>query len=372
MDNKKKSWFRFRSIFYFLNLFGIAALILGYLSPFIHPETIGIIPLFGLAFPVIFICNIILMIIAFLMKSRWKYVFLVLFVLGFKLQFRTFVWGSNDDNKNRDTISLLSYNVHLFDFYNSSRESAIETRNEIFSFLKSNNSDVYCFQEFFHQDKPTNFSTRDSLIKLLDIKDIHERYRHKKRGRQNFGISILSKYPIIEKGDIVFNESDSTNNMCIYADIVTPIDTLRIYNVHLQSLRFQQNEYAIFDDGQLVPETTSQNVFRILNKLYQAYPIRAEQAKKITDHMRSSPHPVVVCGDFNDTPMSYTYNQFSAQLTDAFRNCGFGIGKTYAGKVPAGRIDYIFHSPSLNSRNFSIQEKCLSDHYAISCELYIQ
>lgn len=370
MDRTRKSWFRFRSFFYILNLLGIISLILGYLSPFIHPETIGFIPLFGLAFPVIFICNFILMIFAFFRKSRWKYVFIVAFLLGFKLQFRTFVWGSNDQTKDQTTISLLSYNVHLLGFYNNSREEALDTRNQIFEYLKSSNADIYCFQEFFHQDKPTKFSTKDTLIEILNIKGEHERSRHKKRGRQNFGICILSKYPIVEKGDIVFHESDSTNNMCIYADIVTPIDTIRVYNVHLQSLRFQQNEYAIFDDQQLIHETTSQNVFRILKKLYQAYPIRAEQANKVTDHMRNSPHPVVVCGDFNDTPMSYTYNQFSAQLTDAFRNCGFGIGKTYAGKVPAGRIDYIFHSPLLNSRNFKIQAECLSDHYAINCELY--
>ena len=77
--------------------------------------------------------------------------------------------------------------------------------------------------------------------------------------------------------------------------------------------------------------------------------------------------PVIICGDFNDTPMSYTYNQFNKGLVDAFRNASFGIGTSYVGKIPAGRIDYIFHSPSLFSSNFTIQKEVLSDHRAVSC-----
>jgi endonuclease/exonuclease/phosphatase family metal-dependent hydrolase len=77
-----------------------------------------------------------------------------------------------------------------------------------------------------------------------------------------------------------------------------------------------------------------------------------------------------VCGDFNDTPLSYTYQQFNSTLTDAFRNCGRGIGPTYVGRIPAGRIDYIFHSEDLNSTQFKIQEKSLSDHLAVSCKIF--
>jgi endonuclease/exonuclease/phosphatase family metal-dependent hydrolase len=87
-------------------------------------------------------------------------------------------------------------------------------------------------------------------------------------------------------------------------------------------------------------------------------------------HVETSPYPTIVCGDFNDTPMSYAYNQFNRSLMDAFRNCSSGIGSTYVGKVPAGRIDYIFHTNDLNSSHFVIQEEAYSDHRAISCKIF--
>jgi endonuclease/exonuclease/phosphatase family metal-dependent hydrolase len=147
-------------------------------------------------------------------------------------------------------------------------------------------------------------------------------------------------------------------------------DTFRIYNVHLQSIKLKQEEYAVFtnDDGQTVEPPST---FRLLiDKLRVAYPKRAEQARKVAEHVQTSPYPVIVCGDFNDTPMSYSYNQFDKFLKDSFRQSAFGIGSTYVGKVPAGRIDYIFHSEELHSADFSIQEKAYSDHRAISCKIF--
>ncbi|MEY4973886.1 MAG: hypothetical protein RLZZ55_674, partial [Bacteroidota bacterium] len=73
------------------------------------------------------------------------------------------------------------------------------------------------------------------------------------------------------------------------------------------------------------------------------------------------------CGDFNDTPMSYTYNQFQLFLQDAYRSCGWGLGTTYVGRLPAGRIDYLFYGPQLYVADFKIQKKTPSDHRAITC-----
>ena len=112
------------------------------------------------------------------------------------------------------------------------------------------------------------------------------------------------------------------------------------------------------------------NILNLLQKLITAYQLRAEQALKVIEHMKQSPYEVVICGDFNDTPMSYIYNQFYTNYTDAFKNCSKGIGVTYAGKVPAGRIDYIFHSNILETSNFKIQREIFSDHKSISCKLW--
>ena len=92
----------------------------------------------------------------------------------------------------------------------------------------------------------------------------------------------------------------------------------------------------------------------------------------IKNHITNSSNKnIIICGDFNDTPTSYCYNQFNSILTDAYRNTSFGIGSTYADISLPMRIDYIFHSENLGSQKFNIQKNKLSDHYAIDCNIFI-
>lgn len=244
----------------------------------------------------------------------------------------------------------------------------METRNRIFQFLRNENPDVVCFQEFYSQDKPTRFETMDSLFQVMGTKIYHQRSAYKRIARQNFGIAMFSKYPMIAKGDVMFETQGSQDfNYCIYADIVKDQDTFRIYDVHLQSIKLQSDYYSAQTNDPTSNLTQESAIRLIYRKLQSAYVKRADQARRVVNHIKTSPYPTIVCGDFNDTPMSYTYNQFDRVLTDAFRNTSTGIGVTYVGKMPAGRIDYIFHSPELASNNFKIQQEVLSDHRAISC-----
>ena len=246
----------------------------------------------------------------------------------------------------------------------------METRNRIFQFLRNENPDVVCFQEFYSQDKPTRFETMDSLFQVMGTKIYHQRSAYKRIARQNFGIAMFSKYPMIAKGDVMFETQGSQDfNYCIYADIVKDQDTFRIYDVHLQSIKLQSDYYSAQTNDPTSNLTQESAIRLIYRKLQSAYVKRADQARRVVNHIKTSPYPTIVCGDFNDTPMSYTYNQFDRVLTDAFRNTSTGIGVTYVGKMPAGRIDYIFHSPELASNNFKIQQEVLSDHRAISCTI---
>jgi endonuclease/exonuclease/phosphatase family metal-dependent hydrolase len=196
----------------------------------------------------------------------------------------------------------------------------------------------------------------------------HERSAYKRHAHQNFGIAMFSKYPMIAKGDVMFDAQSSEDfNYCIYADIVKDQDTFRFYNVHLQSIKFQSEYYKIKEGDPMENLTDESTIKYMLKKLHVAYQKRAEQARRVSEHASTSPYPTIICGDFNDTPLSYTYNQFNKRLKDAFINSSNGIGPTYIGKLPAGRIDYIFYSPELASYNFKIQKEELSDHRAISC-----
>ena len=374
MSDRGSKLLRFSSLFKLLTVICLVGLLLAYLTPFVHPNTLKILPFFGLAYPIILLFTLLFLVLWIIVRSRMSILILFVLVIGGKLHFRMIALGSDPDEQPEETeqLKVLSYNVRLFDLYTSSNENRTVNRDKIFAYLKDVNPDILCFQEFYHQDKPTKFITRDSIIQFLEIRDYHERYAHKLRGRQNFGVAILSKYPIISKGDLNFEaQSENDFNYCVFADIVRGNDTFRIYNVHLQSIRLQNDDYDLFEQGSAKAADKS-TVRLLVDKLLIAYPKRAQQARRVMEHVETSPYPTIVCGDFNDTPMSYTYHQFNKKLTDSYRNTSKGIGSTYAGRVPAGRIDYIFHSKDLESAGFTIQKEAYSDHRAISTRIFKQ
>jgi endonuclease/exonuclease/phosphatase family metal-dependent hydrolase len=368
---RKKNWFkRLAGILKLLTIITLLGLVLAYLSPFVHPDTFWIIPFFGLLYPVFLIISICLFCLFAIYRSKWSLLILIVILTGGSLHFRQFAFGKEVKSTEANaTFSVMSYNVRLFDLYNWSVDSSNVTRHKIFDFLNEQQPDIACFQEFYHQDKSKTFPTRDSLVDMLQTVDYHERYSHKVKGRRNFGIAIMSKFPMIAKGEVPLQlaPGSGNDNYCIFADIVKDGDTIRVYNVHLQSIKIKSDEFTYIDETGAPAIDKSAAFENVVTKLRKAYPMRAEQAKLVIGHAQESPYPVVICGDFNDTPLSYTYQQFQKVYKDAFRELSKGIGATYAGKIPAGRIDYIFYSTDLNGYDFTLQTETLSDHHAIWC-----
>ncbi|MES2799539.1 MAG: endonuclease/exonuclease/phosphatase family protein [Bacteroidota bacterium] len=353
-----------------LTIILLMSLALSYAAPFVHPNTFKLLPIFGLGYPILIVCTLIFLIIWIIARSRMAILTLVVLLIGGKLHFRLLALGSEPAEipAKEEQLHVLSYNVCLFDLYNETSGATGEKKAAIFNFLREQDPDIACFQEFYQQDKPTTFPTKDSIIKILKATDYHERFLYSPRGRRNFGVALFSKYPVITKGDVMFETTNTNNgNFCIYADIVKNQDTFRVYNVHLQSIRLNASDFSIEPDEEKVEKSTAR---KLIDKILIAFPARAEQARKVANHIKTSPYPTIVCGDFNDTPMSYTYNQFDQLLEDSFRETRKGIGATYIGKVPAGRIDYIFHSADLQASDFMIQKEELSDHRAISCKIF--
>lgn len=361
---------RKRPLRFILHLTGsisILSLLLSYLSPYIHPETARIMPFFGLAYPITILLNFLFLLVLIFLRTRWAIAVGLLLIAGLNFHLRIYSFGSNKANVPDEHIKFMSYNCALMGRY-AADSLAEPRRTGIIRYLHEEMPDILCLQEFYQQDPPTNFTTRDTLTGLLGTIDYHELYRQSKSYYQNFGVIILSKYPIIQKGSVAFNAGEESNNFCIYADIVTPIDTIRVYNTHFQSIHLKNEDYEL-----LTGKKASSGFLNRLNplkKVSAAFPVRAKQAEQVRDHIRQSPHPVVLSGDFNDPPMSYTYNIFNKLLVDAHRNGNRGLGVTYIGKLPAGRIDYIFHDKSLESTNFVIQKEVMSDHRAIQCTLF--
>ncbi len=150
-------------------------------------------------------------------------------------------------------------------------------------------------------------------------------------------------------------------------------DTVRVYNCHLQSIRFGAEEYKFLQNlGKDEDEQTVKRTRNILSRLRIAFIKRATQADMIAKHIKKCPYPVIICGDFNDTPLSYTYKKITEGLVDAFRESGSGFGTTYAGPIPGLRIDYLLHSPEISAFNFKITRAKLSDHYPVAANMILR
>ena len=348
-----------------LNLGAITALLLCYAAAHFSPETMGYFVLFGLAYPFVLLLNIAFIIYWLLKRPRFS-IFsaaIILLGIGHLTDFFQISFAKNRD-ESASHLKVLTYNVHVFDVFD--RKEGQQTRDAIFDVLVREDADVLCFQEFFHSEKKKFFPTKDTLLTFLPNIHYHERYTHALGGQQYFGVALFSKYPIVRKGYVPF--ASDANNFCIYADLLVSGDTIRVYNGHLQSIRLKPEDYDLAN-GKTEQSEIDDAGKRIARRLKSAFVKRQEQVDRIATSIQASPYPVVLCGDFNDPPVSYTYETLSDILEDSFVACGNGIGNTYIGAFPSFRIDYILHSPSLKAIAYKTLDEKLSDHHAVTATL---
>jgi hypothetical protein len=161
----------------------------------------------------------------------------------------------------------------------------------------------------------------------------------------------------------------------VYSDLLIDEEKIRVYNVHLESIRFEYDDYSFYtslSEPDLDKHKFKDGFSKIIEKLRKAFIQRAQQVDILEQSIEKSPYPVVVCGDFNDTPSSYTYNILTNNLYDSFRKAGGDfLGRTYAGSFPSFRIDYILFSKSFKAYEYHKFDIDLSDHYPVSVFLNI-
>lgn len=346
----------FDKIVFIISLMMLSGLLGAYTARYINPNIFVIPSLLGLAYPYLLIANILLL---FYQTARWKKTGLVtLFVLCAGIPFFTSYYGTrrSDTASASSDLSVLSYNVRFFDKYGWSKNK--QTYNKLLDYLNRFNGDFACLQEFPIND---NSILPQQIIKSLS--SYPYRYLHK-------DVAIFSRLPILHTGQITFDKAYSGSAQ--YCDVLKGKDTIRIYNIHLASYQLGQKERDFFKEiSASTTQDFSDGIKNILSRIIQANKAKARQALLIRKHITQSPHKVILCGDFNDTPLSYTYQTIRSQLTDGFLQKGRGLGNTYIGEFPSFRIDYIFHSPEFITTGYTRHNITLSDHYPISCKLKI-
>ncbi len=365
---KKKSFFT--RILLFLNQLAVLALLLVYLGAYVNPEIFWPLAFPGLIYPVLLIVNMLFILYWILRLRLYFLISLITIALGWG-HVRSFVQFNNTSEalpEKGTNISIASYNVRVFDLYNYGPkwELNFTQRNNIFRFFQEKDFDIICLQEFVH-DKGGAFKTLDTLPSILRASHAHAGFSRSSKDINYFGLATFSAYPIINKGTIEF--PTQMGNLCIFSDIVIHKDTIRVYNVHFESIGLSAEDYgfveSITNTGHLSDrDYVKKGSLRILNRIRNSFINRTEQVKLVAAHIEQSPHPVVLAGDFNDTPASWAYSNMTKHLRDAFRS-GRGSGQTYSGAVPGFRIDYIMHSPHFSPFNFTTGEQKYSDHYPI-------
>ncbi|MGY6558008.1 MAG: endonuclease/exonuclease/phosphatase family protein [Nitritalea sp.] len=336
----------------------VAVLLSVYLSP-LHVPLAGLL---SLGIPLLLIGHGLLLLLLSLSRSRWFWVPLLVLVLSFPYLKATFRWPSPDryqETRSEETLEVLSYNVHLFR-YNREKRDPAEFRESIVRWLSEHPADIKCIQEFY-QDETT--ASTHMIRRLAEDQDMYISYQpvQGRRERQSIGMAIISRFPIINEGRVFDN---ARNNGVIFADVRWKNDTIRIYNVHLESMSIQAE--ALKD-----VEGFKENYYDVARKIRNGQVTRASQLEQLQRHIADSPYPVLLMGDFNDTPYSYLYFNLRQNLANAFESAGSGFGFTYNRVLFFLRIDHLFYLEDffdvVDFKTYSAVD--YSDHYPIGALL---
>lgn len=351
------------------NILFAVLLISTFLSVYVSPETSWVFAFIGMAYPFVLIINIAFVIFWILFK-KWLFIISLICILAGWNSFEKFIqfrFKKPDSSVVHHSVKLLTYNVRLFNYYKWHNDA--EAWKKIIQYIEKEDPDIVCFQEFL--TIPGGELDLDNLKKLLSFLPYsHVNYTHRIPGKISLGLATFSKFPIIRKEKYDFNKS---LNGTIISDIVSGNDTFRIYNCHLQSIRFRK-DYSNLVDSLLFNYSDKQlNELKDVSlQMRQAFIQRAGQVDILERHIKSSPYPLIVCGDFNDTPISYTYYKLSKNLKDAFVQSGTGTGTTFRGNFPYVRIDYVLFSEPFNATYYHTDKVDWSDHYPVLFDFILQ
>ena len=314
-------------------------------------------------------------------KPVWVIIFLITGTLSYKhvgniIPFRL---SSFFTQKKRVTdIRIMSWNVAQFDIMKFKESPA--TFNKMIRLINDYQPDIACFQEMVSGDtladlnntyyRKYTFYSVFSFLHQLNFPYYFYSYQYRDNflSQQHFGKIIFSKYPIINK-QTIRNFPYSYNSNFQYADIVKGTDTIRVFNCHLQSLRFSSTNLGYIQNPSIKTDTDIEQSKNLLSKFKTGFQKRMSQADKVRIEIDKSPYPVIVCGDFNDVPNSYPYEKIGNGLQDAFVMKGAGIGRTFSGISPTLRIDNIFVDKRYSVQQFTRIAEKLSDHFPIITDI---
>ncbi len=342
---KKLPWYD-KFLFFLNTLFG-TALLFSYLLPYIPPKTFALLSVLSLAVPLLIIINFLFFFYWLIKFKREMLLSLIILLIGFN--HITSIYEFNSANITYDEegdVSILSYNAKQFNQFGWDEEEDIPEK--IDRYLKEQDPDIIAIQEYFKGE-------------LEVAKRFPYKYINLKTKSAEFGLAILSKYPIIDSASLDF-ETISNNN-AIYADILIKGDTVRVFNVHLQS-------FGLKPDMKNIEQEQSKKVFLGMG---QTFVRQQEQMELIRKVKNESNYKTIIMGDLNNTAYSYIYRELLSEgLNDAYKLAGNGWGRTFDFSYFPLRIDYILVDDKIVVTSYDTDLIRYSDHFPLKVTIKLQ
>ena len=322
-------------LFFFINSVFATVLLLSYVLPFVSPKLIPAFAVFSLSVPLLVLINAFFFVYWLLKLHKNALLSLLVLLIGWFTS-PPLVKFSKKEILLNNALKVMSYNVRLFNHYKHLED--VTTEQKIYDFINNENPDILTMQEFYQS-------------KSLNIK-LPYKYIKTKSKANKFGLAIYTKYPIINSGSLNFK--NSANNT-IFVDILKNKDTIRVYNVHLESLKLNPKKENF---GEKDSE-------RLCKRLATGFEKQVNQTELILQHESSWKGKKIICGDFNNTAYSWVYQKLSKNKQDAFLNAGIGLGKSFRYLYPM-RIDFILTDKNTTINQYkTYNDLKLSDHYPI-------
>lgn len=326
-----------------------AFIIMGLFGGNSHPSSGTALALTVYVLPLLIIFDFILLVF-WLIRRKWHWaaipgVTLLCCIPYIGTLFQPGLFRGGDDDKSG--IVVATYNVAMF-----SREMNGYKSGDILAMMRTNEVDILCMQEYMEESGDMKNSEK-YLKYFTDSMAV---------GRND--MVIFSRKPIVASKTIDFGPN--TNNSAMWADISISGKQVRVFNVHLETTGINR---ALRKAAKDVAKNGAVENNKLLKSIYGSYTygmsVRANQAEQVAEEIKKSPHPVIVCGDFNDVPYSYVYNTMKGDLVDGFKECGKGLMFTMNEGSKKVRIDYIFHSESLKGIKYYKTDVTYSDHLPV-------
>ena len=343
------------TLFSLLALVVAAALLLSYLALFFNPTDYPVLMFFGLYFIPILLLNLLVLLIALVKYQRSLLIPIIALIPTLFLADRFVKFGREEQELTGKPVKVLTYNLGRY-AAGGRRVTTNESISGIRRLLAEQDADIVCLQEFAVSDT-TSLSTY--------LPEYPYRARHLFKGNRYFGNLTLSRYPIRHVESLTFPDS---RNLSLVTDIDVAGQQIRVYNCHLESysISFTALVKRLFRKSHFKDE-----MVQVHGKVREATRRRSAQVDAVLQNEAASPYPSLVCGDFNDTPISYTYHRLIQTKKDSFAEAGTGFGATYSVLWPMLRVDYILLPQEYAADRHETLRVPWSDHYPVTTLIYL-